>query len=165
MKHVANGPVEVIVVIKKNIPTKIWWTVYVDDGICSKKKVVNGWIGGERKKESYEIHAAGIQSLSNPAAQGAFKGEVALNWLIDPDLVKSAPLTVPNNPSISITVPTDPDPIDPPKDRTVLFLSGVTCTQGGDPIVGNMDGNGGSSKGERLLLSLFLLLLDKGDRE
>ena len=57
----------------------------VDDDICSKpkKKSDEGreWMdrGRKEKKESYEIHAAGIQSLSNPAAQGAFKGEVALN--------------------------------------------------------------------------------------
>jgi len=34
---------------------------------------------GEKNKISVANHAAGIQSLSNPAAQGAFKADEALN--------------------------------------------------------------------------------------
>lgn len=114
-------------------------------GVISRKSFLS-YICNSKEKErmkgkvtrNISNHAAGVQSLSNPTAQGVFKGNDALNGLVD---LGPIPLTVP----LSITVAADSDPADP-KDLIVPILSGVTWAEGGDPIVGS-DIDGGSSKG------------------
>ena len=62
------------------------------------------------------------------------------------------PFTISNeSSSITVTAATYPDPYDP-KDLIVLVLSGVTCAQGGDPMLNGILDDGSSkslfNKGE-----------------